>query len=208
MPGPSLLSSMSQQNSAKAPTPSRSPAPSGHIPLKPDYSSSSAFSAFGSNQPSSKSSTPQPSLFQQQQAAAASKQAQAQPQSSDPFASIIAPVRQSTPQQPPQQKSMFDFSAFTPKPQEQQAPAPTATDDDEWAFESALPDSGPASNTILVSQTSLSISMHAAREPSSPDIITLSITFSNSTDVAISELTFMAAVTKVNNILTLSLPWY
>ena len=202
LPGPSLLSSISNQSSAKAPTPTRSPAPSGHIPLKPDYSS---FSAFNSNQSSSsKPTTPQPSLFQQQQALASSKQTQPipQPQNADPFASLT-PMRSSTPAQTPQQpqqKSIFDFSAFTSKPSQQsQAPLPPtqSADDDEWAFESALPVSTPSSNTIVVSKTSLSISLHAAREVFSTPIITLSVSFSNTTDLPITELTFMAAVTKV-----------
>lgn len=191
--GPSLVSPAIQQN-FKAPTPTRSPAPS-HLPVKPDYSS---FSAFGSNNPASKSSTPQPSLFQQQQAAAAMKPVQVQaPISTDPFAALTSPIRQSTPQQS-NTMSMFDFTSFAPKPSvPAPVPVPATADDDDWAFSSALPEGLPTSNTISVSETGLGISLYATRDPSSPSVITLSLSFSNSTDLPISELTFMAAVTKV-----------
>jgi ADP-ribosylation factor-binding protein GGA len=90
---------------------------------------------------------------------------------------------------------MFDFASH-------QAPAPVpatapAADDDEWAFASALPEGLPASNTLAVSDTALSISLHATREPQTPTIITMSLAFSSKSDQPISELTFMAAVTKV-----------
>jgi ADP-ribosylation factor-binding protein GGA len=116
----------------------------------------------------------------------------------DPFAALASPVQQSTPQQS-QPHSIFDFANPAPAP----AAAPTATaDDDEWAFSSALPEGLPAENTILVSETSLSILLYAAREPQTPAVITMSISFSSKTDQPISELTFMAAVTKVRTPLT------
>jgi ADP-ribosylation factor-binding protein GGA len=189
IPGPALISSTSEHSTARGPTPTTSPPPSQPQPSKPDYS---AFSAFGSAAPAPKSATPQPSLFQQQQAATAAK-AQPPAPPSDPFAALTSPIRQSTPQQA--QPSMFDFGNH-------QAPAPVAAaapaaDDDEWAFASALPEGLPSSNTIAVSNTNLGISLHATREPQTPAIITLSLTFSNATAQPISELTFMAAVTKV-----------
>jgi hypothetical protein len=88
---------------------------------------------------------------------------------------------------------MFDFGNH-------QAPAPVAApaaDDDEWAFSSALPEGLPSENTITVSNTNLAISLRAHREPLTPSVITMSLTFSNRTAHPISELTFMAAVTKV-----------
>ena len=88
---------------------------------------------------------------------------------------------------------MFDFA--NPKPPAA-APAPAA-DDDEWAFSSALPESQPSSNTLSVSETQLSISLHATREPANPSVITMNLKFSSNADQPISELTFMAAVTKV-----------
>jgi ADP-ribosylation factor-binding protein GGA len=186
IPGPALISSTSEHSTARGPTPSISPAPP--QPSKPDYSS---FSAFGSALTPRQSTTPQPSLFQQQQAAAAAKAQTAQPPPVDPFAALASPMRQSTPQQAA--PSMFDFSNPKPPPA---APAPV-TDDDDWAFSSALPDSQPSSNDLSVSETQLSIAMVVAREPTSPGVITMNLKFSNNTDQAISELTFMAAVTKV-----------
>jgi len=88
---------------------------------------------------------------------------------------------------------MFDFA--NPKPPAA-APAPAA-DDDDWAFSSALPDSQPSSNTFSVSETQLGISLHATREPTNPSVITMNLRFSSNADQPISELTFMAAVTKV-----------
>lgn len=189
VPGPSLISPTTN-NSARFPTPARSPAPP--TVSKPDYS---PFSAFGSSHPTSQSTTPQPSLFQQQQAMQAQKYTAAstkQPPPSDPFAALASPTTSTAPAKP---KSMFDFASHTPVSAPAQAPAPA--DDDDWAFSSALPDGLPSSNTILVSETQLSISLHAAREPLTPSVITMSITFSSKSDEPISELTFAAAVTKV-----------
>jgi hypothetical protein len=195
LPGPALISSTTQHSSARGPTPTRSPAPPpAPTQSKPNYSS---FSAFGSPQPVPQASTPQPSLFQQQQAqqqAAFARQQQQAP-AQDPFASLVSPVRQSTPQQTQQPShSIFDFANHQAPAA---APAPAA-DDDEWAFSSALPEGLPSSNTILVSETTLNISLHATREQSTPSVITLSLTFSSKTDQPISDLEFAAAVTKVS----------
>jgi hypothetical protein len=108
-------------------------------------------------------------------------------------------MRQSTPQQ--SQKSIFDFTPPQPPVNNSAPPAAAADDDDEWAFSSALPEGPPSSNTILVNDTSLSISLFVTREPSMPTVITMSLTFSNKTDQPISELTFMAAVTKASPLL-------
>lgn len=188
IPGPALISSTTDHSTARGPSPSISPSLSQPQPPKPNYS---AFSAFGSAAPPSKPLTPQPTLFQQQQAAVAAK-AQPQAPPADPFAALTSPIRQSTPQQ--SQPSMFDFGNH-------QAPAPVAApaaDEDEWAFSSALPEGLPSENTITVSNTNLLISLRAHRESQSPSVITMSVSFSNRTASSISELTFMAAVTKVS----------
>jgi hypothetical protein len=44
----------------------------------------------------------------------------------------------------------------------------------------------------------LRISLHATRDPPTASAITMSLLFSNNTDQPISELTFMAAVTKAS----------
>ena len=178
IPGPALISSTSQHNTARGPTPSASPAP-----FKPDYSS---FSTFGSSQPASKPTTPQPTLFQQQQAAALAKQ---HAPITDPFAALA-----STNQAASQSPSMFDFA--NPKPPVVAPPAlDTTGDDDEWAFSSALPE--PQSNTIKVSDTALEVLLHASREPATPASIAISLSYSNKTDQPISDLAFQVAVSKV-----------
>ncbi|KAF4637104.1 hypothetical protein G7Y89_g970 [Cudoniella acicularis] len=190
---PALISSTTEHSTARGPTPSRSPALP-HMPTNngPNYS---AFSAVGSSHPVSQTTTPQPSLLQQQQQQQAAFANKPQPPApvSDPFAALASPVRQSTPQQ--SQPSMFDFAAHHAPPHAAPAPAVSA-DDDEWAFASALPEGVPSTNTITVSETGLRISLHATREEMTPSVITMSLTFSNRSDQPISELTFMAAVTK------------
>ncbi|TGO46229.1 hypothetical protein BOTNAR_0601g00010 [Botryotinia narcissicola] len=191
IPCPALMSSTTENSTARGPTPTRSPVPS-NLPVKPDYS---AFSAFGS-QPPSKPVTPQPSLFQQQQQQQQQQKAAAArppPSNIDPFAALTSPSRQSTPQQ---SGSIFDFA--NPKPpvsHPANAPAP-AVDDDEWAFSSALPEGLPSTNDLTISNTNVKISLNSTREPTTPDVITLSISFSNNSNEPISDLTFQAAVTK------------
>ncbi|KAK6592452.1 VHS domain-containing protein [Botrytis cinerea] len=162
IPGPALMSSTTENSTARGPTPTRSPVPS-NLPVKPDYS---AFSAFGS-QPPSKPVTPQPSLFQQQQQQQQAAAARPPPSNIDPFAALTSPSRQSTPQQ---SGSIFDFA--NPKP----------------------PVSHAANAQLL--NTNVKISLNASREPTTPDVITLSIAFSNNSNESISDLTFQAAVTK------------
>ncbi|KAF7912112.1 uncharacterized protein EAF01_001133 [Botrytis porri] len=188
IPGPALMSSTTENSTARGPTPIRSPVPS-NLPVKPDYS---AFSAFGS-QPPSKPVTPQPSLFQQQQQQQQAAAARPPPSNIDPFAALKSPSKQSTPQQ---SGSIFDFA--NPKPpvsHAANAPAPAA-DDDEWAFSSALPEGLPSTNDLTISNTNVKIFLNATREPTTPDVITLSIAFSNNSNEPISDLTFQAAVTK------------
>ena len=90
---------------------------------------------------------------------------------------------------------MFDFAS--PKPAINNAPVAPAADEDEWAFSSALPDAPPSSNTITVSETSLGIALRAEREPATPTVLKLSITYSNRTDQPITQMEFLAAVSKV-----------
>ncbi|KAF8860723.1 VHS-domain-containing protein [Acephala macrosclerotiorum] len=186
LPGPALLSSTSEHSTARGPTPTRSPAPPATTSAQPNYS---AFSAFGAPPPAQQA-TPQPTIFQQQQV----RQPAAPPASTvDPFAALASPIRSTTPQQP--QKSIFDFSSHQPPAKTASPAPPPATDDDEWAFSSALPE-GPPSNNITVSDTSLNISLHVTRESATPSIITMSLSFSNKTEQPVSELEFKAAVTK------------
>jgi ADP-ribosylation factor-binding protein GGA len=183
------MSTTTENSTARSQPQTFSPPPQQPAAIKPDYS---AFSAFGSpSHPASKSTTPQPSLYQQQ--AALANKPQPAPPTSNPFAALTSPVRASSSQQAA--PSMFDFAALQTS---KVGPAPLpAADDDEWAFSSALPEGLPSSNTIVVSKTSLNIDMTVSRESQTPSIINLSMTFSNQSDLPISELMFMAAVTKV-----------
>ena len=196
MPGPALISSTSQYSTARVPTPNRSPAPPAES-SKPNYS---AFSGFGISQPISQITTPQPSLFQQQQQQQAAARPPRQP-ASDPFAALATPPRQSTPQQNQSSvsASIFDFSKVAP-PATSIHPAPT-NDDDEWSFSSALPESNglPSSNSLTITDSSINISLHAARKSPSDPIITMTVKFSSKVAQLITELTFQVAVTKVRH---------
>ncbi|KAL8981050.1 MAG: hypothetical protein Q9177_005695 [Variospora cf. flavescens] len=189
VPGPSLLSSSTEQSSAKPPTPASTPRiqqlPTPH---KPNYD---PFASLTGSHPASRSTTPGPS---NPKPSAMS--------SSDPFAALSS--------KPPQQpstvpsSSMFDFASLkspastTPQPSQQSNGASTSTDDD-WTFTSALPadnSSLPASNEITVSTTAVSILFRASRsdKPGSP--ISISASYSNNTPSLITEYTFQVAVTK------------
>ncbi|KAG9246006.1 VHS domain-containing protein [Calycina marina] len=180
IPGPASISPISQNSTAKAPTPSGTP-----IPVKPDYSS---FSAFGSSKPISRLTTPQPSLFQQQQAAAQAKQ---DAPITDPFASLTSSYRPPAPASP----SMFDFANPKPAPPPALRATGTANDDDDWAFASALPEV-PQYNTIKVSDTALEVILTAARVPGQASSVSMSLSYSNKTDQLISNLAFQVAVSK------------
>jgi ADP-ribosylation factor-binding protein GGA len=190
LPGLELLSSTTQNSTARASTPTLVAAP---VLPKPNYS---PFSGFGTPQQTPVAS-PAPSLFQQQAAAQSAKVAKS---TVDPFAALNSPPQQSITQKPPQPRSMFDFGpAPTPPPASTAAPAPE--DDDEWAFSSALPEGNglPSANDISVTDSeALRIALHATRTSPSDLAITMTVKFSNKSAQAISELTFQVAVTKVS----------
>jgi ADP-ribosylation factor-binding protein GGA len=188
------MSSTTQHNSARGPTPTRSPAP-GVVSVQPNYS---AFPGFGSSsQPTSQFSTSQLSLHQQQQALPKP----ATQSTVDPFAALTSPVRYSTPQQNLSQSSgpssLFDFGQPAAAPAQTQVPA--ANDDDEWAFSSALPEANglPSSNDLTVTEATVKIDLRASRQSPSDTIIRLDLKFSSKVAQPVTELTFQAAVTKV-----------
>ncbi|KAL8972857.1 MAG: hypothetical protein Q9197_002587 [Variospora fuerteventurae] len=189
VPGPSLLSSSTEQSSAKPPTPASTPQiqqlPTPH---KPNYD---PFASLTGSHPASRSTTPGPS---NPKPSAMS--------SSDPFAALSSkpPQQPSTVSSP----SMFDFASLkspastTPQPSQQSNGASTSTDDD-WTFTSALPadnSSLPATNEVTVSTTAVSILFRTSRsdKPGSP--ISISASYSNNTPSLITEYTFQVAVTK------------
>lgn len=155
--------------------PARPPLP----PLKQD----TVLSIFGPSQPPSSSTNRLTSLQPQSK--------YIPPHSSRAFPTPVAPSTTNT-----SVPSIFDFSSDELATLSTQPAFVAPVDDEEWAFESALPESLPSSNTLKISQTALTISLHATRLPYSQNEITISLSFSNTTSEAITELTFMAAVTK------------
>ncbi|KAL8729594.1 MAG: hypothetical protein Q9181_004953 [Wetmoreana brouardii] len=189
VPGPSLLSSSTQQSSAKisppGPTPqSQQPAPPRN---RPNYD---PFASLTSSHPTSRSNTPGP-VFPPPSAS-----------SSDPFASLAS----KPPQQPSPAPSPSIFNFASPKPPAAVIPNPTqqsngasASADDDWNFASALPadnSSLPASNEIVVSQTAVTVSFKASRTDKSESPISILASYSNNTASLITEYTFQVAVTK------------
>lgn len=190
VPGPSLLSSSTQQSSAKppssAPTPQfQQPPPSS----KPNYD---PFASLTSSHPASRSNTPGPT-FPPPQAS-----------SSDPFAALAS----KPPQQPSPAPSASMFNFASPKPPapatpsaNQQSNGASAAADDDWDFASALPtdnSSLPASNEIVVSQSSVTTTFKASRTNNPDASISILASYSNNTSSLITEYTFQVAVTKVS----------
>ncbi|KAL8711788.1 MAG: hypothetical protein Q9225_007061 [Loekoesia sp. 1 TL-2023] len=187
VPGPSLLSSSTQQSSAKPPT----PAPTSQVPQpppsKPNYD---PFASLTSSHPTSRSNTPGPSVPQPQSI------------SSDPFAALAS--------KPPQQPSpgpsasIFNFSSpklpsSTTNQAHQQSNGASIAPEDDWNFASALPvdnSSLPTSNEITVSKTAVTITFKARRSEKADSSISIAATYSNNTPSLITEYTFQVAVTK------------
>ena len=212
VPGPSLLSSTTQDSSAKAPFPTPTPqlqqAP---VPAKPNYD---PFKFLPNSLPSSRSSTPAPpTLLQAQQAARPSQTP------TDPFAALssaasrtASPLPSSQPSQKPASSpsaSLFDFASPKPAvPQSHlatsfQPPANGTSADDDWDFTSALPEDGselPAHNSLTVSNTSVKIDFRVERAENTDSAISISASFSNNTSSLITEYTLHVAVTKVNSV--------
>ncbi|KAI4280912.1 MAG: hypothetical protein L6R38_004071 [Xanthoria sp. 2 TBL-2021] len=188
VPGPSLLSSSTQQSSAKLPTPAPTPqyqqAPSSS---KPNYD---PFASIISSHSTSRSNTPGPAY----------PQAQSAPP--DPFAALASkPPQQPSPAPSP---SMFNFASpkpstpATPMPPQQSNGASAGTDDD-WNFASALPADNstlPTSNEITVSKTSVTVVFTISRTDKPEAPISIIASYSNNTSSLITEYTFQVAVTK------------
>lgn len=169
VPGPALLSSLTQDNSAKGSTSTSTPPPG--FP---------GFSAFNSGPSTSKNNTPQPNY--QQSAFAPPAPA------ADPFAALTSPKIPSSSTipapalpmaaQPAQQSNDDDEWNFA-------SALPTETP--------AL----PREHRALVSNNSLKIDLLANRTTGTSNSINLLFAFSNNTAQPISEVHFQLAVTKV-----------
>ncbi|KAI4210422.1 MAG: hypothetical protein LQ351_006714 [Letrouitia transgressa] len=198
VPGPTLLSSSTQQSSAKSPTTFSTPQISQALPpSKPNYD---PFASITSSHPASRTSTPGPPLVQSQ------PQKPPHPTSSsvDPFAALSSPA-------PPPQNltstaspSIFNFasSASPPQPQSQLNQSNGTANsiaDDDWNFASALPDdsaSFPSTKELTVSSTSVNIAFKVVREEGDTGLIKILASFSNLTGSLITDYTFQVAVTK------------
>lgn len=210
VPGPSLLSSTTQDSSAKASAPNSTAQPQqASLPAKPNYD---PFKFVTSSSPSSRSSTPAPpNLLQTQQAA---KPLQSSQPSADPFAALssaasrtaspLPPSHSSQKLAPPSSASMFDFASPKPAVSQSQPAANSqqvtngSSADDDWNFTSALPDDGelPAHNNLTVSDTSVKIDFRVERPETTDSAISISALFSNNTPSLITEYTLQVAVTK------------
>lgn len=189
VPGPALLSSVTQSSTAQG---------AGQSTSTPDPFSS--FNAFNSAPSTSKNNTPQPPNYQQSAFAAPAKAA-------DPFAALSSPSfgtgfpNTSKPATPAPAPAVAPAPAAPPA---SAAPVSQANDDDEWNFASALPTETPAlprEHRAVINNTSLKIDMLANRTTGSSNSINLLFAFSNNTAQPISELHFQLAVTKVSSTL-------
>ena len=183
IPGPALLSSTMQQSSAKPANPGpqiQQPQPG---PPKPNYD---AFAAFSKSQPSSQSTTPVPSLLQQQQIHQITNKPSP---SSDPFG-ILSNPSPNPPYNPATQYKPTDITA--------QKTANGSALEDDWNFSSAVPDDGPPTNSqITVSQKDVAIVFEVSRRQNDENVIDILAKFSNRTPNPIAEYTFHVAVAKV-----------
>lgn len=199
------MSSSTEHNSARDPTPSTIPQPSWNpIAAKPNYD---PFASLTNSHPTSRSSTPSNSQ----------SQISSQPKPSDPFSMLGSlPPRQKSPFSNPKQSnlpvslplgSIFDFSrssqpskppTFHPN-SSQNSNGPSI--DEDWNFTSALPEDNsslPSSNHLVVSNTAITISFQLSRPKNSDSEIAILVHISNNTSDLITEYAFHVAVSKVD----------
>ncbi|KAL8687896.1 MAG: hypothetical protein Q9224_005022 [Gallowayella concinna] len=187
VPGPSLLSSNTQQSSAQVPNPAPVPQSQQSKPSsRPNYD---PFSSLTGSHPTSRTGTPGPAI------------PPSQPVSLDPFAALASkPPQHPSPAPSP---SMFNFAspkprAPSPTPLQQSNGASTPADDD-WNFASALPadnSSMPLSHELTVSKTSVTVVFKASRMDKADAPISILASYSNNTPSLITEYTFQIAVSK------------
>ncbi|MCJ1337151.1 hypothetical protein MMC09_002430 [Bachmanniomyces sp. S44760] len=207
IPGPSLLSSTIEHNSAKVPTPSGTPKP--HLSSHPSRPNYDPFSSLNSPRPISQSTTPAPAAAQQ-------RLPQQQPPSSDPFSVLSSSTsRHASPFQPTQHGhkasssqsgSLFDFAQPTAQSAPKTIPSELAqqnngtSTDDDWEFASALPEerSLPTSSTLVVSDKEVKIIFDVTRREHVDSNIGILAKFSNSSAAIVTEYTFQIAVTKAS----------
>ena len=199
VPGPALLSSTIQHNSARLPLATNiPPIASTQQAAKPNYD---PFSVLSSSRPTSKPATPTPSVQQQKQTAS-------HPATSmDPFAALVSPSpRAGTPahqrggSNPTATSSslldLMDNSSTTLA-----SSKPEKAREDDWNFTSSLPEAEPTqpmSHQLQVLSSYIKVDFLATRQAQDQSIQILA-RFSNTTPQAISGLHFQVAVEKVRN---------
>lgn len=182
IPGPALLSSMTENSSAKGPL---------QTTAAPASQSASPFASFTSTPPiSSKSTTPQPPNYQSSLFAPPPKS------TADPFAALASPTAFSSKPSTPAPVS----PAFQLPPAQAATVADAGNDDDEWAFSSALPAEAPPplpqEQRATLANQGLKIELIAKRPTPGANSVRLHFAFSNNTAQPLSELHFQSAVPK------------
>jgi ADP-ribosylation factor-binding protein GGA len=210
IPGPSLLSSSSQNSTSQLPRSSVSPQP--QQTTQSSMANYDPFASLASSQPSSQPVAPVMTVGKQPQST--SRPAP----SADPFAILSNPTpRQSSPFEYQQQSSvpvpsaspsLFDFGQPT-KPQSQPNQPSLAAQqnngtnaEEEWTFASSLPDQAnlPPVNEVMVTNTAVNVVFAVSRPAGDDTSITMVVRSSNNTAQPISEFTFQIAVPKVSSI--------
>ncbi|GAP91583.2 putative VHS domain-containing protein [Rosellinia necatrix] len=167
IPGPALLSSLTQNSTAKGPTPTPTPPPF------------SQYAGFASKPSASQSTTPQPPLGQY------SAFSQPTPRTSDPFAALGSSQFSSKPATP------------QPQPPAAAPPVTGDDDEWSFSSALPPEASSvPRDHEAVVSNGLLRIHMKAARAPQASNALTLLFSFSNASPQQIGDLHFQLAVTK------------
>jgi ADP-ribosylation factor-binding protein GGA len=198
IPGPALLSSTMQQNSARSPLPTNISQPSSTPqPIKPNYD---PFSTLSSSRPASKPATPTPSVQQQKQTVSHATTTM------DPFAALVSPSpragspahQQGSSNPTAASSSLLDLMDNSSAPSASSKPDKAREDD--WNFASSLPEAEstqPMSHHLQVLSSYIKIDFQATRQASDQTIHIVAL-FSNDTPQAISGLHFQVAVEKVS----------
>jgi ADP-ribosylation factor-binding protein GGA len=193
VPGPPLLSSTMQQNSAASPTSTSS---SPRLPR----SNYDVMSSLTGPSPFPKPASPSPMQQQQRQQ---QKSVPGSHVSADPFAALVAPSsRSSSPfnRQPTTKPVHTSLSLLELADSSSQTGASSRNGvavDDEWNFASSLPENTfPTSQRLEVHSSSIKIEFLATR-PAGQQSIRIMAQFSNNTAAPIHGLHFQVAVEKV-----------
>ncbi len=174
IPGPALLSSVTQNNSAKGPV---------STPTPPPNSSFSQFTSLVGSSPASQSTTPQPPPSARSAFSPPPPKAVAE----DPFAVLgsLSSPKPATPAPAPVAANDDDEWSFSS------------------ALPPEAPPTLPREHRAVVSNTSVKIDLVANRAGGMAPSLSLLFSFTNNTVQPVSELHFQLAVTKVSTLICL-----